>query len=124
VGEKLNEGALPLGADDPRAAYGVVARGDPLPPMVDFRGHDGRFLALPYGRLVSITLVHDSGVELEFPEYRILVRGRNLGPLYEVLVENRVTFVQEGDMDFLSEAETFVDSIVVAPTDIPREPSP
>jgi hypothetical protein len=116
----MNDGDFP-GSIDPTAAYGAVARGAPLPPMVDFRGHDGRFLAVPYARLISVILDEDSVIELEFPDHRILVRGRNLAPLYDVLVENRVTFIQEGDLDVLLESETFVDSIVIAPTDVVPE---
>lgn len=113
-----------LRSADPSASYAVVDQGAPLPPMVDFRGHDGRSLAVPYGRLISLALVHDSRIELEFPERRVLLHGRNLAPLYELLTENRVAFVQEGDLDVLSESETFVDRIVIAPTETtPTVPS-
>ena len=119
----MNDGDFPRSAD-PTASYAVVDQGAPLPPMVDFRGHDGRSLAVPYGRLISLTLVQDSRIELELPERRILLHGRNLAPLYELLAANRVAFVQEGDFDVLSESETFVDRIVVAPTDMtPTAPS-
>lgn len=119
----MNDGYF-LESADPTAAFGAVARGAPLPPMLDFRGHDGRFVAVPYARLLAITLEQDSAIELEFPDQRVLLRGRNLAALYEVLVENRVTFVQEGDLDFLSESETFIDSIAIVPTDTARETGP
>lgn len=110
----MNDGDF-LRSADPAASYAAVAQGASLPPMVDFRGHDGRSLAVPYGRLISLTLIEGSQIELELPKRRILLRGRNLAPLYELLVENRVAFVQEGDLDVLSESETFVDRIVIAP---------
>lgn len=90
--------------------------------MVDFRGHDGRSLAVPYTTLTSLTLEEGNGIALEFTEYRIGVRGRNLRPLYDALVQHRVVFIQEGDLDFVSESEPFVDSIVIAPRDIEVEP--
>ena len=53
-----------------------------------------------------------------------MIHGRNLRPLYDALVEQRVTFVQEDDLDVLSESETFVDKIVVAPVDSEVAPGP
>lgn len=119
----MNDGDM-LGFGDPTAAYEAVAEGAPRPPMVDFRGHDGRLLAVPYTRLISVIMERESVIQLDFPEHRVLLRGRNLRPLYSALVQNRVTSVQEGDLDVLSEAETFVDRIVIAPIDTELEGSP
>ena len=106
---------LQLGLGDPRAAFGLVAEGEDSPPMVEFRGHDGRCLAVPYARLLSIELRPDRAMSLEFPEHQITVRGRNLRLLYEALLRHRVTFVQEGDLDTVSEDDPFVDRIVIGP---------
>ena len=111
----MNDGDF-LPSGDPTETYGAVPHGSPRPPMIDLRGHDGRFLALPYARLTGIELDHDAVIRLDFPERRILLRGRNLRPLDDALVQHRVTYVQEGDLDVLSEAETFIDNIVIAPT--------
>ena len=99
------------------ASYAAIALDAPRPPMVDFRGHDGRFLAVPYRRFVSVSLLGDSHIEVELSRRQIDLHGRNLAPLYRLLVEHRVTYVQEGDLDVLSESETFVDRIVIAPTE-------
>lgn len=104
-----------LGSGDPAAAFGLVVEDEEGPPMVEFRGHDGRSLAVPYSRLLSIDLRPDLGVSLRFPEHHVTVRGRNLRPLYEALLRHRVTYVQEGDLDTVSEDDPFVDRIVVAP---------
>lgn len=103
-------------------AFKAVASSEPAPPMVDFRGHDGRFRALPYRCMESIAFDDPGGIAVDFTDHRVLLRGRNLRPLYDALVRHRVVFVQEGDLDFLSESETFVDSIVIAPTDTDLEP--
>ncbi|HSG08272.1 MAG TPA: hypothetical protein VLA36_07935 [Longimicrobiales bacterium] len=108
---------LQLELGDPRAAYGLAAAGEPNPPMVEFRGHDGRCLAVPYARLLSIELRPDRGMALEFPEHQITVRGRNLRVLYEALARHRVTFVQEGDLDTVPEDDPFVDRIVIGPAE-------
>lgn len=108
---------LRLGPGDPRAAYGLVAAGEANPPMVEFRGHDGRCLSVPYSRLLSIELRPDRGMALEFPDHQITVRGRNLRVLYEALTRHRVTYVQEGDIDTVPEDDPFVDRIVIGPVD-------
>jgi hypothetical protein len=123
VRHTVNHGNM-RGPGDPTAAYEVVADGASLPSMVDFRGHDGRLVAIPYRRLISIVMDGESVIELDFPEHRILLRGRNLHPLYSALVQNRVTSVQESDLDVLSESETFVDRIVIAPADAELEGTP
>ena len=85
--------------------------------MVELRGHDGRCLAVPYARLLSIELRPDRVMSLEFPEHRITVHGRNLRVLYEALSRHRVTFVQEGDLDTVSEDDPFIDRIVIGPAE-------
>ncbi len=106
---------------DPTAAYGSSADHEAAPPMVEFRGHDGRSLAVPYTRLLSIEYRHERGVSLEFPEHRIAVYGRNLRPLYDALLQHRVTFVQEGDLDVVLESDPFVNRIVIAPREVEVE---
>ncbi len=102
-----------LDLGDPAASFAVLADGETPTPMVDFRGHDGHSLALPYARLLSIDFQPVSGISLEFQDHRVKIRGRNLRRLYAALVQHRVVFVQEGDLDVVSESEPFVDRIVV-----------
>ena len=94
-------------------SYGVVADGHSTVPMLDFRGHNGTSFALPYRQIRSISLHPDEGISLEFTDHKIQVHGRNLRPLYGLLLAHQVTFVQEGDLDVLSESATFVDKIRV-----------
>ena len=113
-----------LGLGDSTAAFGTVAEGEEAPPMVEFRGHDGRSLAVPYSRLLSVDHRPVVGLSLEFPDHQIMIRGRNLRPLYEALLWHRVTLVQEGDLDTVSESDPFIDRIVIGPVDPDLELSP
>ena len=113
----MTDDRLRSGLGDMRAAFGLVALDEAGPPMVEFRGHDGRCLAVPYSRLLSIDLRPERGIVLEFPEHRIAVHGRNLRLLHEALLKHRVTFVQEGDLDTVSEDDPFVDRIVIGPAE-------
>ena len=91
-------------------SYGVA--GDGRLPRLDLRGHDGTSLALPYAQLRSVAF-DPAGISLEFPDHRVRVKGRNLRSLYDLLLAHQVTFVQEGDLDVVSESATFIDKIVV-----------
>jgi len=104
-----------LGPGDPTASFASVANDEITAPMIEFRGHDGRSLALPYSRLLSLDYRPGSVVSLEFPDHHVVVRGRNLRPLYDALLRHRVVFIQEGDLDVVSESNPFVDRIVIGP---------
>ena len=108
----------PFAADpaDPVAPYGVVGDTHSTAPMVDFRGHNGTSFGLPYVQLRNIAFDPLEGISLDFLDHRIRIHGRNLRPLYTRLLGHQVTFVQEGDLDVLSESETFVDKITVRRT--------
>lgn len=93
--------------------FGLAAPDSDTAPMVDFRGHDGTSFALPYRDLRAIVLPRSDRITLEFADHQVVVRGRNLRPVYDHLVGHRVTFLQEDDFDHASESETFIESIVV-----------
>ena len=93
--------------------FGVARGEDACPPMVDFRGHNGVAVALPYTELLSLAYHPTDGITMEFREHHITIRGRNLRPLYDLLVDHRVTYVQEDDFDDAPETATFVDAIMV-----------
>ena len=83
------------------------------PPMVDFRGHNGNSFALPYNQLMAMAFHLTTGIRLEFREHTIVIRGRNLRPLYDHFLQHRVIFVLEEDLDTAPESATFIDSIDV-----------
>ena len=93
--------------------YDVVEPPAERPAMVDFRGHNGNSFALPYDKLMAMAYHPTSGIRLEFPEHNIVIRGRNLRPLYDHFLNQRVTYVLEEDFDAAPESATFIDSISV-----------
>ena len=105
--------AAALRATDQIAPYGVARGSDSGPAMLDFRGHNGTSFALPYQQLVTVAFQPSDGITLEFREHRIVVRGRNLWPVYDHLLHHRITYLREDDFDAASEEATFVDSIIV-----------
>ncbi len=111
----MSSDSFDLGPGDPTSCF-KTEEGAPL-RMIEFRGHDGRSLALPYAGLLGVEYRPTSGVVLEFPGHRVELRGRNLRPLYDALLEHRVRFVQESDLDVVPEADPFVDGIVVGPVE-------
>ena len=93
--------------------FELVSPPNERPPMVDFRGHNGNSFALPYKQLMAMAFHPATGIRLEFPEHNIVIRGRNLRPLFEHFLQQRVIFVLEEDFDAAPESATFVDSISV-----------
>ena len=97
----------------PVDSYGVAPEDTKQVLMLDFRGYNGTSFSLPYSQLRAMVFDPDEGISVEFSNHKIQVRGRNLRPLYDLLLRHRVTFVQEGDLDVVSEADAFVDRITV-----------
>ncbi len=93
--------------------FEVVSPPNERPPMVDFRGHNGNSFALPYEQLMAMAFHPMTGIRLEFREHNIVIRGRNLRPLYDHFLQHRVIFVLEEDFDAATESATFIDSIIV-----------
>ena len=90
-----------------------ISRDGPAPSMLDFRGHRGNSFALPYRDLLSIAHYPTTNITIEFQRHVVVVRGRNLHPVYEALMRHDVLFIQEDTFDHARENETFVDSITV-----------
>jgi hypothetical protein len=93
--------------------FGQCTRDAPFPAMLDLRGHNGIAFALPYTHLEVATYHPLDGITLEFRDYLVNVRGRNLRPAYDCLVQHRATYLQEEDFDIQPETETCIDAIRV-----------
>lgn len=83
------------------------------PLWIDLRGADGMRYALPYRDLKSIELPSQEMLTLRFVDRRVVVRGRNLGSVYDGLVEEQVAQLQEDDVDWASESETFISKLTI-----------
>jgi hypothetical protein len=83
--------------------------------MIDFRGTDGTCYALAYTELLSVVLTSPQCIVLEFRKHKVVVRGRNLMPVYRGLVAQKITYLREDDIDVSPESETFIDSMAIEP---------
>ena len=105
--------------EDISPPYDTAAPMDPSPPMLDFRGHDGTTFALPYRLLRSIAFHVADSMVLDFGEHRVTVRGRNLRPVHEALLEHRVRYLREERFDDAPESAPFIDAITVEDVNAP-----
>ena len=65
--------------------------------MVEFRLLEGNAKALAYSYLVAAEFDPSEGIQLDFSGYAVTITGRNLRPLFEGLVSQRVAVVREMD---------------------------
>ena len=80
---------------------------------IDFKGSDGTHYALPYRELLVIEMPSSQEIILRFSRKRVVVRGRNLEPVYERLLEQRVVSLAEEDVDWASESETAISKLSI-----------
>ena len=85
------------------------------PDWIDLRGSDGARYALRYSDLRSVGMLSLRTITLEFRAYRVVVRGRNLASLYEGLIAQRVSHLEEDAIDWAPESETSIESIRIEP---------
>ena len=82
--------------------------------MLDVRLKDGSRCALPYGTLLKVDFSPLDRLKLAFASSTVVIEGRKLLALYELLKRHRARFVQEGTVaeDGLKpEDATHIDSI-------------
>lgn len=112
VGEEPPEGSR---------AYSVTSADRLRKAMVEFRFLGGNAKALAYSYLIGIDFDPSAGVVLDFSQYRVTLRGRNLRPVFENLAAHRVAFVRESDAlqaaATAAEGETVVTAIEVRDLD-------
>ena len=85
--------------DDASAAFSIISADRQQKVMVDFQQVDGNAKALAYSYLVACEIDASAGIKLDFSGYAVAITGRNLRPLYDGLVAQRVAWV--GVMDEL-----------------------
>jgi hypothetical protein len=102
-------------------AYSVTSADRRQKAMVEFRFLGGNAKALAYSYLIGIDFDPSVGVVLDFSQYRVTLRGRNLRPVFENLAAHRVAFVRESDPlqaeATAAEGETVVTAIEVRDLD-------
>jgi len=79
--------------------------------MLELRFLGGNAKAFAYSYLVSASLDLSEGIRLDFSGYVVTISGRNLRPLYDGLVAQRVAVIRE--MDAFQAAANMPDSDTV-----------
>ena len=99
-------------ADEPGESP-IERANDGVAKWIDFRGADGISFALPYRDLQAIEMTSSETIVLVFRNHRVIVRGRNLAPVHQALLAERLVRLREDDEDWVSEAETFISQVIV-----------
>jgi hypothetical protein len=92
--------------------------------MLDVRLKDGTRCALAYGTLMKIFYSPADKLELAFASGIVVIEGRRLVPLYDLLRRHRARFVQEGTVaeeGLKPEEAAHIDSIHFEKPDEERE---
>lgn len=82
--------------------------------IFELRTHDDRRSALPYSYLTRVDFNPDMGIEIYISNVVVLVKGRDLGSFYSLLLQNQITWLRENFSDIdLGEDGVFLESVVV-----------
>ncbi|KAA0220215.1 MAG: hypothetical protein KJ057_16760 [Phycisphaerae bacterium] len=83
--------------------------------MLDFRRKNGDRLALPYTYLTAITFDPSMGIKLEYTGHQVIIKGRNLEPIYLALLGYRATWLQEQSSrhDIGGDDATFISALEI-----------
>jgi len=106
--------------------FSVVSADRQRKLMVEFRLITGNSKARAYSYLVAADFVPGEGIVLDFSADKVTIKGRNLRPLYDALVAQRVAVVRELDelhvkASGIGEKATVVTEIEIADAE-PLEP--
>lgn len=98
-----------------RRAYGL-GRGRRQPFMLDVRMMDKQRIALAYSHLAKIGFDPSDAIVLEFSSQLVRIEGRHLQRVYENLVMQNVTYIQEENLELEHQVpanETFISKIEI-----------
>jgi hypothetical protein len=115
------EEEIDFAPESDREAYSILSADRMRKVMVEFRLLAGNAKALAYSYLVRADFNPSEGITLDFTGYDVTITGRNLRPVFEGLVAQRIAVVREMD-ELQAEAEqpsdaTVVTSIEIKPVD-------
>ncbi len=91
------EDGLEFEPEVPADAFSVVSADRHRKVMLELRLLGGNSKALAYSYLVAITFDPSHGIQMDFSGYTVTITGRNLRPLFDGLVSQRVAVVRETD---------------------------
>ena len=58
-------------------------------------------------------MTSEQTVVLRFRDHEVVIRGRNLQPVYAKLLTEEIAHLEESDVDWARESETFVDHLAI-----------
>lgn len=103
-------------ADSNPASLGFERHSDGPGLMVDFGLKGGDRLSIPYCYISAIRLDPSNAITLELADRSIVIKGRNLLPLYNNLVLHAAFRVNVTDTGFDDgSASTWIESIEIVP---------
>jgi len=82
--------------DGVRESFSFSRVSDEDDVMLDVRLRDGSRYAFPYGTLLKVDFSPADQLKLAFAANIVVIEGRRLLPLYELLRRHKAKFVQEG----------------------------
>src|ERR1700722_19712835 len=91
------ENDLEVEPEKPSEAFSIISADRQQKVMIEFRLLNGNAKALAYSYLVAADLDPSEGIKLDFSGYAVTITGRNLRPLFDGLVAQRVAVVREMD---------------------------
>jgi hypothetical protein len=92
-----NVDGLEIEPEESSGAFSVISADRQQKLMIDFRRLNGNRKALAYSYLVACDFDPSEAIKLDFSGYAVTITGRNMGPLYDGLVAQRVAVVREMD---------------------------
>jgi hypothetical protein len=95
AGRPLKE-SPPTTEDGARDSFSFSRVSDEDDLMLDVRLRDGSRYAFPYGTLLKVDFSPKDELKLAFAASVVVIEGRRLLPLYDLLRRHKAKFVQEG----------------------------
>ncbi|MBY0504435.1 MAG: hypothetical protein K2X03_11020 [Bryobacteraceae bacterium] len=86
----------PPGDESVRDSFSMGRVSDDDDLMLDVRLKDGSRYAFPYGTLLKVDFSPRDELKLVFSANIVVIEGRRLLPLYDLLRRHKAKFVQEG----------------------------
>lgn len=114
--EQAEEGII-FEPEEDRPAFSMVSADRQRKVMVEFRTKDGNAKARSYSFLAGIDFNPSKGIAMDFSTDKVTITGRNLRPLFDGLVAQRVAVVREMD-DLQAEANLPDEATVVLKIEI------
>ena len=114
-----DEAEIVLEPEETAAAFSIISADRQQKVMLELRLLNGNVKGLPYSYLAGLDFDPTEGIQLDFTAYAVKISGRNLRPLVDGLLAQRVAVIRMTD-EFQAEANMPDEATVVTSIDIKR----